>query len=161
MISGTTILDSGFLSSIRVIRSFKSSAISGLGGWGGGDTSWVGHRKLRDRTTEDSEGFRRWWTDRLYSLVWKLQGLALDLTVQTHDPLIHERALWRGQGVWWSVAATCILLRDHGRETKSSGPNREGAGTNCPSPHPPIREVTGMSSWSPALTNCTTGLLCC
>lgn len=31
LISGTTILDSGFLSSIRVIRSFKSSAISGLG----------------------------------------------------------------------------------------------------------------------------------
>lgn len=31
LISGTTILDSGFLSNIRVIRSFKSSAISGLG----------------------------------------------------------------------------------------------------------------------------------
>lgn len=31
LISGTTILDSGFLSNIRVIRSFKSSAMSGLG----------------------------------------------------------------------------------------------------------------------------------
>ena len=39
LISGTTILDSGFLSNMRVIRSFKSSAMSGLGG---GDTSRVG-----------------------------------------------------------------------------------------------------------------------
>lgn len=31
LISGTTILDSGFLSNMRVIRSFKSSAMSGLG----------------------------------------------------------------------------------------------------------------------------------
>lgn len=39
LISGTTILDSGFLSNMRVIRSFKSSAMSGLGG---GHTSGVG-----------------------------------------------------------------------------------------------------------------------
>lgn len=39
LISGTTILDSGFLSNMRVIRSFKSSAMSGLAG---GDTSRVG-----------------------------------------------------------------------------------------------------------------------
>lgn len=40
LISGTTILDSGFLSNIRVIRSFKSSAMSGLGVE---DTSRVGN----------------------------------------------------------------------------------------------------------------------
>lgn len=50
LISGTTILDSGFLSNMRVIRSFKSSAMSGLGG---GDTSWVGHRKLRNLTAKE------------------------------------------------------------------------------------------------------------
>lgn len=29
------------------------------------------------------------------SLVWELQGLTLDLAVQAHDPLIHERTLGR------------------------------------------------------------------
>lgn len=33
--------------------------------------------------------------ERDYSLVGKLQGLTLDLTVQTHDSFIHERALRR------------------------------------------------------------------
>lgn len=43
LISGTEILDSGFLSSIRMIRSFKKSVTSGLGRGEGRDETGPGH----------------------------------------------------------------------------------------------------------------------
>lgn len=71
MISGTIILVSGLLSSMRVIRSFRSSATSGLGT---GDTSgW----EINTMT----KGSEREVADRCYSLIWEFQGLTLDLTV--------------------------------------------------------------------------------
>lgn len=71
LISGTTILDSGFLSNMRVIRSFKSSAMSGLGV---GDASGVGDAGRAQRGRGLS-------TARRYSLVWKFQRLTLDLAM--------------------------------------------------------------------------------
>lgn len=49
LISGTTILDSGFLSNMRVIRSFKSSAMSGLGGVRETHQGWETHTKSLER----------------------------------------------------------------------------------------------------------------
>lgn len=75
LISGTTILDSGFLSNMRVIRSFKSSAMSGLGV---GDTSGAGDRHAGPPRAQAKRCIRR---AGRHSLVWKFQGLTLDLTV--------------------------------------------------------------------------------
>lgn len=70
LISGTTILDSGFLSNMRVIRSFKSSAISGLGGGG---------RHIKGGThTKDHQGLER-------KVSWDRKAILTDLETPRPD----------------------------------------------------------------------------
>lgn len=113
----------------------------------------VGSLRVRHAGPLGARGRRRRGAAGRYSLVWELQGLALDLTVQTHDPLVHERALRREARAAVSAKATRSVLASLcvGRRREIKQPSGLDLGKDR-SPHTPPHPPPQRAMITPTTT---------